>query len=80
MSWVKNSFGVKDGADCYRTIAGVRWSWWPEDSSVFKAANIRHRRAPGGEGTFVHPDDDAAAQAAVNARTALASLTGEGQG
>ncbi len=65
--WVKNSFGVKDGADCYRTIGGRRWLWWAEDAIVFKAAGVRHRAAPGGEGTFVHPDDDELAQIAANA-------------
>lgn len=63
--WTRNVHGVKDGAECYRTIAGVRWSWYAEDSSVFKAAGVRHRRAPGGQGTFVHPDDDQKASAAV---------------
>lgn len=64
-AWSRNASGVKDGADCYRTINGVRWNWYAEDSDVFKAAGVRHRTAPGGEGTFVHPDDDAKASAAV---------------
>lgn len=65
--YTKNAAGVKDGADCYRTIGGVRWLWWSEDPAVFKAGGVRHRSAPGGEGTFVHPDDDALAQSAVAA-------------
>lgn len=63
--YTKNAAGVKDGADCYRTIKGVRWNWYSEDSSIFKAAGVRHRRMPDGQGTFVHPDDDAKASAAV---------------
>jgi hypothetical protein len=61
--WTKNAAGVKDGADCYRTIGGVRWNWYGEDASRFKGAGIRHRKAPDGQGTFVHPDDDAKAEA-----------------
>ena len=64
--YTKNAAGVKDGADCYRTIGGVRWLWWSEDPAVFKAGGVRHRTAPGGEGTFVHPDDDALAQTATS--------------
>lgn len=56
--WVKNAAGVKDGAECYRTIGGVRWTWYAEDAAMFKAAGIRHRTAPDGQGTFIHPDDD----------------------
>lgn len=63
--WSRNAAGVKDGAECYRTINGVRWLWWPEDTARFKGHGIRHRRAPDGEGTFIHPDDDNAAQAAL---------------
>lgn len=65
--WVKNSFGVKDGAACYRTIDGVRWLWWVEDADVFKGAGVRHRKAPDGQGTFIHPDDHAKADAAIAA-------------
>lgn len=64
-NYTRNAHGVKDGADCYRTIKGVRWSWYAEDASVFKAAGVRHRKGPDGEGAFVHPDDDAKASAAV---------------
>lgn len=63
--WSRNASGVKDGADCYRTIKGVRWHWYAEDADVFKAAGVRHRRAPDGVGAFVHPDDDAKASSAV---------------
>ena len=63
--WRKNAAGVKDGADCYRTIDGVRWPWWAEDAAIFKAVSVRHRRAPDGQGTFIHPDDDDRAQAAL---------------
>ena len=63
--WSRNASGVKDGADCYRTIGGVRWSWYAEDAEVFKKAGVRHRKGSGGEGAFVHPDDDAKASAAV---------------
>lgn len=65
MSWKRNAAGVKDGAECYRTISGVRWSWYAEDSNIFKTAGVRHRRAPDGQGTFVHPDDDDKASKAV---------------
>ena len=54
---------MKDGADCYRTIAGVRWNWYAEDAVRFKGTGIRHRRAPDGQGTFIHPEDDAKAEA-----------------
>jgi len=64
-SWQKNASGVKDGAACYRTIGGVRWHWYAEDADIFKRAGVRHRKGPGGEGTFVHPDDDAKASEAV---------------
>lgn len=63
--WTKNAAGVKDGALCYRTIKGVRWSWWPENAEVFKASGVRHRRAPDGQGAFIHPDDDELARSAV---------------
>lgn len=66
-AWQRNSFGVKDGADCYRTIGGVRWQWFAEDVPLFKAAGIRHRKGPGGAGTFVHPDDNDKAFAAIDA-------------
>lgn len=65
--WRKNAAGVKDGCECYRTINGVRWAWWAEDALVFKKAGVRHRTAPGGQGTFVHPDDDERALQAVDA-------------
>jgi hypothetical protein len=68
LSWSKNSFGVKDGADCYRTIGGVRWLWYSEDAAFFKGIGIRHRKAPDGQGTFVHPDDDAAVERLIAAR------------
>jgi len=64
--WRRNAAGVKDGASCYRTIGGLRWEWYSEDSRLFKAAGVRHRTAPDGQGTFVHPDDDAKAQTACN--------------
>ncbi len=67
-SWTKNPAGVKDGAECYRTIGGVRWAWYAEDADVFKVAGVRHRKAPGGQGTFIHPDDDAKASAAAGHR------------
>jgi hypothetical protein len=67
-SWTRNAAGVKDGADCYRTIGGVRWLWWSEDAAVFKAAGVRHRKAPDGQGTFIHPDDDEKAWAATQGR------------
>lgn len=63
--YARNAAGVKDGADCYRTINGVRWRWYGEDVSVFKKAGVRHRKAPDGQGTFIHPDDDAKAEAAL---------------
>lgn len=63
--WRKNAAGVKDGADCYRTIDGVRWGWWAEDADRLRSAGARVRRAPDGQGAFVHPDDDAKAQAAL---------------
>ncbi len=55
----------KDGASCYRTIGGVRWNWYAEDAGLFRKAGVRRRRAPDGIGTFVHPDDDRKAEAAV---------------
>jgi hypothetical protein len=64
-TWSKNGAGVKDGAECYRTINGVRWSWYAEDVSVFKFAGVRCRKGPDGVGAFVHPDDDARASQAV---------------
>ena len=63
--WAKNAAGVKDGCECYRTIKGVRWSWYAEDASMLKAAGVRCRTAPDGQGAFVHPEDDAKAFAAV---------------
>lgn len=65
MTWRKNAAGVKDGAECYRTIDGVRWSWWSENADVFKGSTVRHRKAPDGQGTFIHPDDDELAQSVV---------------
>lgn len=61
----RNSAGVKDGAACYRTIAGRHWEWWAEDAAIFKAAGVRHRTAPGGAGTFIPPDDTDAAHRAL---------------
>lgn len=72
--WTKNAAGVKDGADCYRTINGRRWEWWGEDSDVFKAAGVRHRTAPDGQGTFVHPDDEAKAHAALATQPATSKV------
>lgn len=66
--WAKNRYGVKDGADCYRTIGGVRWEWWPEEVEIFRAAGCRCRKGPGGAGAFIHPDDDAKAEAAIRAQ------------
>lgn len=66
--WVKNSAGMKDGAECYRIIGDVRWEWWSEPAHFFKGRGVRHRRAPDGQGTFIHPDDTAAADAAIAAR------------
>jgi hypothetical protein len=63
--WTRNSFGVKDGAGCYRTIAGVRWLWWSEDAAIFKNAGVRHRAAPYGQGTFIHPKDHDRAHQAI---------------
>lgn len=55
--WAKNASGVKDGANMYRTIKGVRWGWWPTGNiEPLRAAGIRCRKS-GGE-VFVHPDDD----------------------
>lgn len=65
--WVKNAAGVKDEAECYRTIAGVRWQWFAEDVGIFKAAGLRHRKGPDGEGAFIHPDDFERAFAAIDA-------------
>jgi len=53
----RNEAGVKDGADCYRNIAGVRWPWCGEPAPMFKAAGARYRATPDGQGTFVHPED-----------------------
>jgi hypothetical protein len=78
--WTKNSAGVKDGADCYRTIGGVRWDWWPEDAKVFKGCGVRHRAAPDGQGTFIHPEDDAAAEQAIAAWFAHLNNSGAGKG
>lgn len=75
--WRKNAAGFKDGAQCYRTIGGVRWSWWAEDASVFKRAGIRHRRASGGDGTFIHPDDSEKAFKVADGRASLSH--GEGR-
>ena len=63
--WRKNLAGVKDGTECYRTIGGVKWSWYAEDAAIFKGTGIRHRKAPGGQGTFIHPNDDEAASTIV---------------
>lgn len=63
--WTRNAAGVKDGAECYRTIGGVRWNWYAEDAARFKGKGVRHRRAPDGQGTFIHPDDDDKAAAIV---------------
>lgn len=68
--WIKNAAGVKDGAECYRTIGGVRWQWFAEDVGIFKAAGLRHRKGPDGEGAFIHPDDFEGAFAAVDAHLA----------
>ena len=38
--WSRNASGVKDGADCYRTIGGVRWSWYAEDAEVFNVGEV----------------------------------------
>jgi len=65
MSGERNAAGVKDGCDCYRTIGGVRWAWYPEDAALFKGSGIRHRKAPDGQGTFIHPADDEAASTIV---------------
>lgn len=62
MEWSKNAAGVKDGAQCYRTINGLCWEWYSEDPIRFKRAGIRHRKSPGG-GSFVHPDDNGKAMA-----------------
>jgi hypothetical protein len=60
--WKKNPAGVKDGAQCYRTIAGIRWEWYGEDPICFKGAGIRYRTSPGG-GMFIHPGDHEKAMA-----------------
>jgi hypothetical protein len=63
--WTRNASGVKDGADCYRTIGGVRWTWWAEDADLFRAAGCRVRKAPD-EGCFIHPADTDKAFAALS--------------
>ena len=62
MSWSRNRYGVKDGAECYRTIKGVRWEWRAGDISLYRNAGVRCRKTPDGQGFFVHPDDDEKAE------------------
>jgi len=64
--WTRNRHGVKDGAECYRTINGARWEWWPENIELFRTAGCRCRKMPDGQGCFVHPDDTDKAFAAVS--------------
>jgi len=78
-AWSRNAAGVKAGADCYRTIGGVRWGWYAEDAAIFKAAGVRHRTALGG-GTFVHPNDDEAACKAAHGFHASPHQHGAGNG
>lgn len=55
--WTKNGSGVKDGCDCYRTINGIRWHWWPAPNvDQLRAAGLRVRRY--GREVFVHPEDE----------------------
>ena len=55
-NWVRNSAGVKDGADCYRTIKGVRWFWWPDGNVKYLRSHGIRMRQMSGE-VFMHPDD-----------------------
>lgn len=68
MGWTKNAAGVKDGADCYRNIGGIRWSWFSEDADWLRqhVPGIKCRRMPDGQGAFVHPDFYDAVFAALN--------------
>lgn len=70
MSWVRNSHGVKDGAECYRTINGVRWEWEPYSIAVLRKAGLRCRKMPDDQGCFVHPDDAGKVEDAVRASKA----------
>jgi hypothetical protein len=63
--YTRNPAGVKDGAECYRTIGGVRWLWWSEPAAWFKRSGVRHRSPRDGQGVFIHPEDDAAAEAVI---------------
>jgi hypothetical protein len=55
--WTRNAHGVKDGANMYRTIKGVRWEWWSAGNiDALRTAGLRCRKS-GGE-IFIHPDDE----------------------
>jgi hypothetical protein len=61
----RNPFGVKDSADCWRTINGVRWPQWrcePSDTIIaaYRAAGVRCRKIKHKDGAtdlMIHPDD-----------------------
>lgn len=60
----RNSYGVKDASDCWRTVAGVRWGQWvsfpsPARIVAYRGAGLRVRRF--GEELHIHPDDRARA-------------------
>lgn len=70
MTDCRNAHGVKESANCYRTIDGARYDCWiscPSAARVtaYRAAGIRCRRQ--GEELFVHQMDTDMA-AAIDAK------------
>ena len=75
--WKKNAAGVKDGAEMYRTINGVRWAWWSAGNiDQLRAAGLRCRRSAGE--IFVHPEDEKRAwNITYNTPPGTAGVSGE---
>ncbi|MDE4914798.1 hypothetical protein [Methylobacterium sp. 092160098-2] len=65
----RNHHGVKNSAECWRTVEGVRWPQWRCEPSAtiiaaYRAKGIRFRKVRHKDGAtdlFVHPEDHAVA-------------------
>jgi hypothetical protein len=73
MAGSRNSAGVNDYAQLYRTVEGVRWGWHyvPAKVGLYRAKGLRVRRyrIDGAPALFVHPDDYDAVEAAYSTET-----------
>lgn len=64
MAGTRNSHGVNDASDCFRTVNGIKYIAWMSFPSLerikaYRDAGVRCRRF--GEELFIHPEDESIA-------------------